>query len=67
MPPVYDYEPGEPLNREAVVMEGLKACGQDIQCLGVTKQGYPKHPLYLKADTKPLPFPWPRLSGGEVL
>ena len=67
MPPVYDYEPGEPLNREAVVMEGLKACGQDIQCLGVTKQGHPKHPLYLKADTEPVPFPWPRLSGGKVL
>ena len=67
MPPVYDYEPGEPLDREAVIIEALKACGHDIQCLGVTKQGDPKHPLYLKADTKPVPFPGPYRHGGKAL
>lgn len=25
--------------------------------LGLTKDGHPKHPLYLKADSKPAPFP----------
>lgn len=27
-----------------------------LSCLGVTKAGHPKHPLYLRADTKPIPF-----------
>lgn len=27
-----------------------------ISCLGLTKDGHPKHPLYLKADTKPWKF-----------
>jgi hypothetical protein len=25
-------------------------------CLGITKEGYPKHPLYLSQKTKPIPF-----------
>lgn len=25
----------------------------ELHCLGLTKDGHPKHPLYLKADTKP--------------
>lgn len=27
-----------------------------VFCLGVTKSGDPKHPLYIKGDTKPQPF-----------
>lgn len=34
----------------------LDALGVDPVCLGITKDGHPKHPLYLKADTKPQPF-----------
>ena len=67
LPAVYDYEPGARLNREAVIIEALKADGQNIQCLGVTKQGHPKHPLYLKAGTVPVPFAWPRRHGGKAL
>ena len=67
LPAVYDYEPGARLNREAVIIEALKADGQNIQCLGVTKEGHPKHPLYLKADTVPVPFAWPRRHGGKAL
>jgi len=26
-------------------------------CLGITKSGLPKHPLYLPRDLKPIPFP----------
>ena len=29
------------------------AIGRDILCFGRTKDGRPKHPLYLRADTKP--------------
>jgi hypothetical protein len=31
--------------------------GVAIHHLGLTKAGLPKHPLYLKADTKPVPWP----------
>lgn len=33
-----------------------RAIGQTVHCLGKTKAGRPKHPLYLKADTKPEVF-----------
>jgi hypothetical protein len=29
-------------------------------CLGVTASGMPLHPLYLRADTVPVPFEWER-------
>lgn len=28
-----------------------------LQCLGVTKDGHPRHPLYVKGDTMPIPWP----------
>lgn len=30
--------------------------GRELKCLGRNKNGSPKHPLYLRADTKPEPF-----------
>lgn len=30
--------------------------GRELHCLGKSKDGHPKHPLYLKADLKPIPF-----------
>lgn len=36
--------------RAKVVCEAI---GRPIHCLGKTKDGCPKHPLYLRADTKP--------------
>ncbi len=36
-----------------------KVCGllpDRLSCLGVTKAGHPKHPLYLRADTQPVKF-----------
>jgi hypothetical protein len=30
--------------------------GCDIRSLGLTKDGHPRHPLYLRADAKPEPF-----------
>ena len=67
LPGVYDFEPGARLNREALIIAALKADGHDVQCLGVTKEGHPKHPLYLKADTVPVPFAWPRRHGWKAL
>jgi len=28
----------------------------DIRCLGITKAGRPRHPLYLRKDIEPVPF-----------
>ncbi len=28
-----------------------------VHCLGITKHGFPKHPLYIKGDTQPISYP----------
>lgn len=35
----------------------VRAIGCDVRALGLTKAGQPRHPLYLKADSKPEPWP----------
>lgn len=42
-------------NREHQVLELLKR-EFPIYCLGKTKDGHPKHPLYLKKDLNPIPL-----------
>lgn len=42
------------LGRSGVVRRLLE--GRDLRCLGRTKSGEPKHPLYLAAATKPEPL-----------
>lgn len=37
--------------------EEVAALVDSLQCLGVTKEGYPRHPLYLRKDTPLAPFP----------
>jgi hypothetical protein len=37
--------------------------GDEVSCLGTTKEGQPKHPLYLKKTLKPIAF---NLPGGEA-
>ena len=38
------------------VLEQLSAIQREVLCLGVTRQGYPRHPLYVQADTRPAAY-----------
>jgi hypothetical protein len=42
------------MQRDEVVLALLSAF--PLFCLGLTKAGFPRHPLYLRADTQPLPY-----------
>lgn len=35
---------------------GVKKMIPNLHCLGLTKDGHPRHPLYMPANSKPLPF-----------
>ena len=45
---------GSHCNRGKQVIEMLGR--ENLSCLGLTKGGQPKHPLYLKRDIKPIPL-----------
>jgi len=40
-------------NRHQNILRLFQDAGVPLHCLGITKTGYPKHPLYVKADTRP--------------
>ncbi len=42
---------GTLLGRDRQVMQLLR-CKQDVYCLGVTKDGHPRHPLYVRGDIR---------------
>ena len=46
-------EQGKFCNRNLVVRNYLRRCDLPLYCLGVTKAGEPRHPLYLRRDLKP--------------
>jgi hypothetical protein len=43
------------LDRDRQVMSLLSG-RKDVYCLGITKDGQPRHPLYVKGDTFLVPF-----------
>lgn len=38
------------------VVRMLKQCSKQAFCLGLTKEGKPRHPLYVRNGTRPMPF-----------
>lgn len=36
----------------------IKLMLPELYCLGLTKEGQPRHPLYLKKETDPMPYGW---------
>jgi len=46
---------GTLLDRDCQVIS-LLAGKKDVHCLGITKNGQPRHPLYVKGDTSLVPF-----------
>ncbi len=43
-------------DRDREVMAELSIVGDTVVCLGVTAAGFPRHPLYVRADQKPIPY-----------
>jgi hypothetical protein len=42
--------------REAHVLARLRCWGGEVVCVGVTRQGHPRHPLFVRSSQPPLPF-----------
>lgn len=42
-----------------MVLSAMEKTGKPLMCLGLNKDGSAKHPLYLRKDTKPMPFSRP--------
>lgn len=51
-------------NRDLLVKNLFRAADIQLHCFGRTKEGYPKHPLYLRRDVQIAPY-WPAGGGGD--
>ena len=47
---------GAHLDRDRAMLAMIREAGIVPTCLGVTKDGYPRHPLYVAGGTKPIPY-----------
>lgn len=56
----------EPLNPDAKILAAHILSLPRTRCLGVNKDGSPKHPLYLSASTRPAPVASPASPEGEA-
>jgi hypothetical protein len=45
--------------RVAILVDAAENAGTTLWCLGTTKSGAPRHPLYVKADAALVPWPAP--------
>jgi hypothetical protein len=49
--------------RDQAVARMFHRLGRPLHCLGTTKDGHPRHPLYLKGETALEPWPRPPVEG----
>ncbi len=54
---------GRYLNRDRLVMQAL---GKPLLCLGRTRTLEPRHPLYTRKDTQPVPYYMPPVINGDM-
>ena len=47
---------GEHLGQGMAMRDVLRGTGRPIHCLGLTKAGHPRHPLYIAYKTAPMPW-----------
>lgn len=47
-------------------VQWAKGYGANLMALGVTKEGFPKHPLYLASDAPLMPYPRQLVSGSQL-
>lgn len=52
--------------RDAAVRGLLSSLGVAPRCLGITRAGQPRHPLYARGDLAPFPLPLPPSDGGRA-
>ena len=48
------------------IVDALVDAGHTVMCLGLTKEGAPRHPLYLPASAEPFVFRSPEGGSGEA-
>lgn len=56
------------VDRPREVLRILAETDAPVTCLGVTKDGHPRHPLYVRSDTTPVPYvpDVPAEAAGEI-
>lgn len=54
---------GDRMGRDKTVLRILRDC-KPVHCLGVTKSGQPRHPLYIKGDVRPMLYTPPKRPRG---
>jgi hypothetical protein len=47
---------GDFLGRSRAVLDLLATLGTHVECLGTTRSGHPRHPLYVRYDTPLVPY-----------
>ncbi|SFD01140.1 DUF1643 domain-containing protein [Tropicimonas isoalkanivorans] len=52
---------GDHMGRGRAVERLLRQTGRPLCCLGLTRDGHPRHPLYISYGTRP--EPWPEQAG----